>query len=104
MKWILAAALVLSAVMTVSTSEASSKSRAPASADQRTTVNDVVKKMRDDDEGIVILFVKTPGTYYLRRDVAEFDAYRKKLDESMKEKKPVSVTADSAQLNILEVK
>ncbi|WP_374075765.1 hypothetical protein [Bdellovibrio bacteriovorus] len=104
MKWILAAALIFTATMGMNSAEADSKSRKPANAEQRASVTDVVKKLREDDEGLVVLFAKTPGTHYLRRDVAEFDAYRKKLEESLNAKKPVSVTVEASQLNILEVK
>ncbi|WII72485.1 hypothetical protein QJS83_01205 [Bdellovibrio sp. 22V] len=104
MKWILVAALMMTATFNGTPAEAKSQSRGPASAEQRATVTDVVKKLREDDEGIVVLFVKTPGSHYLRRDVAAFDDYRKKLEASLSGKKPVSVTIESSQLNILEVK
>lgn len=65
---------------------------------------DTIKKIRDDDEGVVILFNANSGSYYLRRDVADFEGLKKKLNEAFKANKPVSVTFDSAQLNILEVK
>ena len=68
------------------------------------TLKDTVKKIREDDEGVVVLFVKTTGSYYLRRTTANFDALKKKLDESLKSKAEISVTYDSAELNILEVK
>lgn len=100
MKWIVIAALVFS---TTVVTEADAKSRKPASED-RNSITDVVKKVRDDDEGVNILFVKSSGSYYLRRDVADFDSSKKKLDDSLKTKKPVSVTVDPVQLNILEVK
>lgn len=77
---------------------------AKASAESRNSVNDVVQKIREDDEGLVVLFAKASGSYYLRRDVAQFDVYRKKLEVSKQSKKPVSVTAEPTQLNILEVK
>lgn len=106
MKWILIASMILATTLGMgSTAEAGpKKSRTPASADQRSEVSDVVKKIREDDEGLVVLFSKNAGSYYLRRDVAEFDAYRKKLEESLSGKKPVSVTYEPSQLNILEVK
>ena len=96
-------ALMIFGMTTVS--QAASKSRGPAAVEeQRTTITDTVKKMRDDDDGLVVLFVKEKGSYYLRRDVADFDGIRKKLETSLNEKKPVSVTAEATQLNILEVK
>ena len=70
----------------------------------KATLTDTIKKIRDDDEGTVVLFNSNSGSYYLRRDVADFDALKKKLEEAFKNKKPVSVTFDAAQLNILEVK
>lgn len=79
------------------------KPRTVANA-EKSTFTDTVKKIRDDDEGSVILFNSNAGSYYLRRDVADFEVLKKKLDEAFKNKKPVSVTFDSAQLNILEVK
>lgn len=104
MKWLLIAALLVTSAVTVSvtTAEAGLKIRKTSSEDSKLT--DTVKKIRDDDEGVVILFVKTAGTYYLRRDVAEFDDLRKKLETSLNSKKPVSVTFEPNQLNILEVK
>lgn len=106
MKWILVALMMGATTLGVgSAAEAVlKKTRTPASADQRSEVSDVVKKIREDDEGLVILFNKNAGSYYLRRDVAEFDVYRKKLEESLVGKKPVSVTYEPSQLNILEVK
>ncbi|KYG66299.1 hypothetical protein AZI86_04380 [Bdellovibrio bacteriovorus] len=70
----------------------------------KSTFTDTIKKIRDDDEGTVILFNANAGSYYLRRDVADFDAMKKKLNDAFKANKPVSVTFDSTQLNILEVK
>lgn len=99
---LLATTLITFAVVAA---DAASVPRKLASTEgQRTTVTDTVKKVREDDEGLVVLFQKNAGTYYLRRDVAEFDAIRKKLEASLNEKKPVSVTVESSQLNILEVK
>ena len=89
-----------SAAAKVMRGPASQTQVAPASG----TLSDVVKKLRDDDEGVVVLFEKTKGSYYLKRDVATFDILRKNLEESLKSKKPVSVTFDPALLNILEVK
>lgn len=91
MKWLLLASLVLMGPLNVS-------------AEERTVVSDVVKKVREDDEGVVVLFVKTSGSYYLRRELEDFAASRKKLEDSLSSKKPVSVTVESTQLNILEVK
>lgn len=91
MKWLLLASLVFTGPLSVH-------------AEERTVVSDVVKKVREDDEGLVVLFTKTAGSYYLRRELAEFAAGRKKLEDSLSSKKPVSVTVEPAQLNILEVK
>lgn len=102
MKWLLVAAFLASAGLYAGTAEARVPVRIIAS-EERTEVTDVVKKIREDDEGIVVLFTKHQGSYYLRRTTEEFDAYRKKLDDSLKSKKPVSVTADQ-ELNIVEVK
>lgn len=77
--------------------------RATASEGQN-SFTDTIKKLRDDDEGLVVLFSKNTGSYYLRRDVADFEGQKKKLEEAFKAKKPVSVTFDADQLNILEVK
>lgn len=70
----------------------------------KSNFTDTIKKIRDDDEGIVVLFEKNAGSYYLRRDVADFAGQKKKLEDAFKAKKPVSVTFDSEELNILEVK
>lgn len=102
MKWILILAVLFSG-MGIYSVESLAKSRKPT-AEARSVISDVVKKIREDDEGVVILFVKNAGSYYLRRDVAEFDSCKKKLEESLSAKKPVSVTVEPTQLNILEVK
>lgn len=75
-----------------------------AFAQDKSVISDIVKKIREDDEGVVILFTKNTGSYYLRREIAEFAANKKKLEDSLASKKPVSVTVESSQLNILEVK
>lgn len=73
-------------------------------AEERTVISDVVKKIREDDEGVVVLFSKNLGSYYLRREIESFSPLKKKLEDSLNTKKPVSVTVESTQLNILEVK
>ncbi len=102
MKWILASLFLVSSFAVAQPAFAKTLSRKTA-ADQ-SAISDTVKKVREDDDGIVILFEKTAGSYYLRRDVPDFDAYKKKLQDSLSSKKPVSVTVDATQLNILEVK
>lgn len=102
MKCLLVAAILASVGFYAGAADARVPVRIIAS-EERTEVSDVVKKIREDDEGIVVLFTKHQGSYYLRRTTEEFDAYRKKLDDSLKSKKPVSVTADQ-ELNIVEVK
>lgn len=91
MKWILVASLLLMGPVSVL-------------AEERNVVSDVVKKLREDDEGLVVLFNKASGSYYLRREMSDFAGGKKKLEESLASKKPVSVTVEPAQLNILEVK
>ncbi len=103
MKWIVIVAMMFSFSFVTTEAQAKAKGRGPASETQ-STLSDTVKKVREDDEGIVILFTKNAGSYYLRRDVTGFDSSKKKLEESLKSKKPVSVTVEPAQLNILEVK
>lgn len=78
--------------------------RAPASKARTTTVKEAVLKMRDDDEGVVVLFVKAKGNHYLRREMPNFDKLREALQNSMNEKKPVSVIVESETLNIVDVK
>ncbi|MEN0058386.1 MAG: hypothetical protein AAGB31_06090 [Bdellovibrio sp.] len=80
------------------------KKSVPAAQSTTHTHQDVVKKMRDDEDGVVILFVGKKGSFYLRREEGNFTASYEKLRESFNGKKPVSVTFDSVQLNILEVK
>lgn len=75
-----------------------------AFAEDKSVISDIVKKVREDDEGVVILFTKNSGSYYLRREIAEFAVSKKKLEDSLASKKPVSVTVEPSQLNILEVK
>ena len=101
MKWVLASLFVM-ATVSMATAETARFHRQVAAA--QSNITDTVKKIREDDEGIAILFQKNAGSYYLRRDVAEFDSAKKKLQDSLSSKKPVSVTLDSKQLNILEVK
>lgn len=103
MKWSFLIAIGFTAIMGVSTAHANPTMRQPAAAAKNTTISDVVKKVRNDEEGIVVLFTKNSGSYYLKNEVAGFDGFEKKLKESLNEKKTVNVTADSL-LNILEVK
>lgn len=77
--------------------------RVVASEDQL-TVKDVVKKIREDDDGAVIMLKQNQGNYYLRRTHSAFDNTLKKLKQSEKAGTPVTVTADKAELNILDVK
>ncbi len=105
MKALLVAAVVAFSFVSMNTTFAEAKSKKTRSiASESTTFTDTIKKIRDDDEGVVVLFNKTTGSYYLRRDVADFEGLKKKLDDAFTAKKPVSVTFDAAQLNILEVK
>lgn len=87
--------------------EAKTASRGPASEDGAASTSkilkDSVKKVREDDDGVVVLFTKTKGSYYLRRINVKFDALKAKLDESLKSKAEISVTYESTELNILEV-
>lgn len=92
MKWILASVFAISSMTLVPAAEA------------KGVLSDTVKKVREDDDGVVVLFNKNAGSYYLRRDVTGFDGAKKKLQDSFNTKKPVGVTVDSSQLNILEVK
>lgn len=104
MKWTFPVAMILVAMLGIRIANADSKNtRQPAVAVQSSVILDTVKKIREDDEGLVILFAKNAGSYYLKRNVAEFDRLRKKLEESMNGKKIVNVSADSS-LYILEVK
>lgn len=103
MRWAFTLVLIVSAVFLTNITNAENKNRKPAAASDKATISDVVVKMRDDDEGVVVLFSKNTGSYYLKLATANFDNLRKKLDQSLKEKKAITVTADSS-LNILEVK
>lgn len=67
-------------------------------------VEDTVKNISEDKDGASIAFARTAGNYRLRRTVANYDAKKKSLQNSLSNKKPVSVTVDSSQLNILDVK
>lgn len=77
--------------------------RVVASEDQ-VTVKDVVKKVREDDEGVVILLKANSGNYYLRRTHSGFDSALQKLKKSEKSGTAVTLTADKAELNIIDVK
>lgn len=104
MKWTVPVAMILVAIMGTRIANADSKIvRQPAAAVQSSVISDTVKKIREDDEGLVVLFAKNTGSYYLKRNVVEYDRLRKKLEESMNGKKNVNVSADSS-LHILEVK
>ncbi|MNU04252.1 hypothetical protein D3C72_2485800 [compost metagenome] len=62
-------------------------------------------KIKEDDGGINVLFSQAPKqTYYLALDTANYETMRKALEESLKTKKSVNVTADSTLSNIVEVK
>ena len=91
MKWMLAFALIFLSAGNVWAAGSSQFS-------------DIVKKVREDDEGLVVLFNTNSGSFYLRRDLSAFMNLKSKLEASMKNKKPVSVTIEPVQLNILEVK
>ncbi|MNJ92851.1 hypothetical protein D3C87_105250 [compost metagenome] len=99
-------ALLMSALMfsVAGPVEARKAERMMSSEASTSTLQDTVKKIRDDDEGVVVLFTKAKGNYYLRRDVRDFDASREKLNASLSEKKPVSVIFESETLNIVDVK
>lgn len=75
-----------------------------ASDEVTKSILDVVKKIREDDEGLVVLFEKNEGSYYLQRANENFAQAQASLQKSLKDKKPVSVTVEVADLNILEVK
>lgn len=105
MKMVLVLVCALFSFVSVNHAEAGSPVKKRQVASQaKSTFTDTIKKIRDDDEGSVVLFNANAGSYYLRRDVADFEATKKKLNDAFKANKPVSVTFDSAQLNILEVK
>lgn len=103
MKWFLLAAIFAPAFVGWNVATAHPAIRVIAS-EEKTTIQDTVKKIREDDEGMMVLFVKAQGSYYLRRSAPEFDSSYKKLQDSLKLKKPVSVTAEQGSLNIVEVK
>ena len=67
-------------------------------------IADVVEKIRQDDEGLTVLFKNNEGSYYLRNETVEFDKARAKLEKSLADKKPVQVMVEPTELNILEVK
>lgn len=93
---------VLALFLGFSAVEAVTSARKVAQAS--TSLQDTVKKLRVDDEGVVVLFVNAKGSYYLRRELAQFESFKKKLEESLKEKKPVNLEADPSNLYILNVK
>ena len=99
---VLATALAFSFAVDAKTPSRGPASDAPVASTSK-ILKDSVKKSREDDDGIVYYFVKTKGSYYLRRVNVKFDALKAKLDESLKSKGEISVTYDSVELNILEV-
>lgn len=100
---ILTSALAFAFAVEAKTPSRGPASEAPAVATGNKVLKDSVKKFREDDDGVVVFFTKTKGSYYLRRVNVKFDALKAKLDESLKTKAEISVTYDSAELNILEV-
>lgn len=103
MKIILMLVLTCSFVSSLSWGQAANKAAA-ASVGTQPNFQDQVAKLRPDDEGVVVLFEKAKGSYYLPRDTGRFDNLRHILEESLKNKKPVSVTTDASRLNIVDVK
>ena len=98
--WLLS---TLVAVLLPAFASAKRIARGPANAPGK-NITDVVEKVRQDDEGITILFKKSQGSYYLRNTTIDFDKARGKLEKSLSSKKPVQVTVEPEELNILEVK
>ena len=110
MKTFILIALLFSVTL-VEYAEARSLKRKPAQAEvslegdgQQIHLTDYVVKIKEDDGGVNVLFSKSKATYYLALDTANYDSMRKSLEESLKTKKPVSVTADATLSNIVEVK
>ena len=83
---------------------AQSEAASEGSEGQQVQFTDFVVKIKEDDGGVNVLFSKKKETYYLALDTANYDSMRKSLEESLKSKNPVSVTADSSLSNIVEVK
>lgn len=105
MRYFVFIALVISSVaLTAFTTGQKPALRKVASEEVSKTISDVVKKIREDDEGLVVLFEKNAGSYYLQRANENFARAQASLQKSLKDKKPVSVTVEVADLNILEVK
>jgi|GEM_PF-1639779 hypothetical protein len=115
MKTFILIALLLS-VTVINHADARSLKRKPAQAEtgaeavaaagdgKEVQITDYVVKIKEDDGGVNVLFSKSKATYYLALDTANYDSMRKALEESLKTKKPVSVTADATLSNIVEVK
>ena len=68
------------------------------------TIKDTVVNLRADEERVIVVFEKNKGSFSLGRDNKNFASAHKKLEESLKNKKPLSVEIDALELNILEVK
>lgn len=104
MKLMLSALMISALAFSSMPAVAGKYERMMASDSGTKSLEDTVKKLRDDDEGVVVLFVNTKGNYYLRRESNDFDADHEKLKASLNEKKPVSVIVETDSLNIVEVK
>lgn len=102
MKWILISLFVVSSTFEARATEDKKTDRKIATAVP--AIIDTIKTVREDDEGVVVLFSKNAGSYYLRRNTVEFEGLKKKLQDSFDSKKPVGVRLDPSKLNILEVK
>lgn len=66
-----------------------------------TTITDTVVRIKEDDDGKIIMFKKAPQAFYLTYSTPEFDAVLSKLSKSHTQKSAVKVTTDS-KLNILK--
>lgn len=65
------------------------------------TITDTVVRIKEDDDGKIIMLKKAPQIYYLTYSTPGFDSALLVLTKSQDQKSTVKITADS-KLNILK--
>jgi len=67
----------------------------------KATITDTVVRIKEDDDGKIILFKNASQAYYLVYSTPEFDSVLSVLTKSQTQKSAVKITTDS-KLNILK--
>lgn len=93
MKYFLFAISIL-VIFLLGVSDAVAQSAAP-------TITDTVVRIKEDDDGKIIMLKKAPQAYYLTYSTPGFDSVLSALTKSQTQKAAVKITTDS-KLNILK--